>query len=45
MTVREATVGASVVAFFFWMAFIGAVFTCLAWIGQKVDERDRRRGR
>jgi hypothetical protein len=36
-------VAASVAALFFWLAFIFAVFGALAWVGQRIDERDERR--
>jgi len=32
----------SVASLFFWLAFIFAVFGFLAWVGQKIDERDGR---
>jgi hypothetical protein len=37
-------IAASVAALFFWLAAIFACFTVLAWLGQRVDERQRRRG-
>jgi hypothetical protein len=37
-------VAASVALLFFWLAVIFAVFGALAWLGQRVDERERRRG-
>jgi len=36
-------IAASVALLFFWLAVIFAVFGCLAWLGDKVYERQERR--